>query len=107
MALAWNVGWVNSPRGFKSRILRSRSKARPATTSCVSSPLATRSRRPMRRKAAIFWHASLSILGGVAYYIAVLPRPFELTGEISHGLGTAGRVICGVLIGLAALPVVL
>jgi hypothetical protein len=25
MALAWNAGWVNSPRGFKSRILRSRS----------------------------------------------------------------------------------
>jgi hypothetical protein len=23
MALAWNAGWVNSPRGFKSRILRS------------------------------------------------------------------------------------
>lgn len=22
MALAWNAGWVNSPRGFKSRILR-------------------------------------------------------------------------------------
>ena len=24
MALAWNAGWVNSPRGFKSRILRTR-----------------------------------------------------------------------------------
>ena len=24
MALAWNAGWVNSPRGFKSRILRNR-----------------------------------------------------------------------------------
>jgi hypothetical protein len=24
MALAWNAGWVNSPRGFKSRILRKR-----------------------------------------------------------------------------------
>src|ERR1700755_1679763 len=29
MALAWNAGWVNSPRGFKSRILRTRSEGRP------------------------------------------------------------------------------
>src|SRR5690625_6648769 len=27
MALAWNAGWVNSPRGFKSRILRSGPRA--------------------------------------------------------------------------------
>jgi hypothetical protein len=26
MALAWNAGWVNSPRGFKSRILRNRTQ---------------------------------------------------------------------------------
>src|SRR5882757_1220950 len=25
MALAWNAGWVNSPQGFKSPILRTRS----------------------------------------------------------------------------------
>ncbi len=60
----------------------------------------------MGRKAAIFWHAALSILAGVAYYVAVLPRRFELMGEISHGLGTAGRIGCGILVGLAALPVV-
>ncbi len=60
----------------------------------------------MGRRAAIFWHAALSILAGVAYYIAVLARPFELTGEISHGLGTTGRIGCGILVGLAALPVV-
>ena len=60
----------------------------------------------MGRRAAIFWHAALSILAGVAYYFAVLARPFELTGEISHGLGTAGRIGCGILVGLAALPVV-
>jgi hypothetical protein len=29
MALAWNAGWVNSPRGFKSRILRAQSGVRP------------------------------------------------------------------------------
>lgn len=28
MALAWNAGWVNSPRGFKSRILRRRDVGR-------------------------------------------------------------------------------
>src|SRR5215213_8851729 len=36
MALAWNAGWVNSPRGFKSRILRTRSGVRPADDSLVA-----------------------------------------------------------------------
>jgi hypothetical protein len=61
----------------------------------------------MGRKAAIFWHAALSLLAGAAYYFAVLPRQFELMGEFSHGQGTAGRIGCGILVGLAALPVVL
>ena len=30
MALAWNAGWVNSPQGFKSPILRTRSGVGPA-----------------------------------------------------------------------------
>src|SRR6476619_2174332 len=29
MALAWNAGWVNSPQGFKSPILRTQSGVRP------------------------------------------------------------------------------
>src|SRR5687767_5064055 len=29
MAHAWNAGWVNSPQGFKSPILRTRSEGRP------------------------------------------------------------------------------
>ncbi len=29
MALAWNAGWVNSPRGFNTRILRTRVRGRP------------------------------------------------------------------------------
>jgi hypothetical protein len=60
----------------------------------------------MGRKIAIFWHASFSILAGIGYYLAVLPRTPELMGEISHGTGTTSRIGCGILIGLTALPVV-
>jgi hypothetical protein len=60
----------------------------------------------MGRKLAIFWHASFTVLAGIGYYFAVLPRTPELMGQISHGVGTAGRIGCGILIGLAALPVV-
>jgi hypothetical protein len=60
----------------------------------------------MGRKIAIFWHASFSILAGIGYYLAVLPRTPELMGEISHGFGTTSRIGCGILIGLTALPVV-
>ena len=37
MALAWNAGWVNSPRGFKSRILR-RSGATGTAHGCPVAP---------------------------------------------------------------------
>jgi hypothetical protein len=60
----------------------------------------------MRRRAAIFWHAAPSLAAGALYFGFVLPRWWELMGETSHGLGTAARIAAGVLIALAALPVV-
>jgi hypothetical protein len=60
----------------------------------------------MGRKAAVFWHATLSIVAGLIYFAFVLPRWWELMGDTSHALGTAARIIAGVLIALAALPVV-
>ena len=60
----------------------------------------------MGRNVAMLWHASFSILAGVAYFFCVLPRWPELMGQMTHGVGTTGRVVCGVLIALAALPVV-
>jgi len=60
----------------------------------------------MRRRVAIFWHATLSLAAGVLYFFFVLPRWPELTGDTSHGLGTVARIVAGVLIALAALPVV-
>jgi hypothetical protein len=60
----------------------------------------------MRRRVAIFWHATLSLAAGVLYFFFVLPRWPELTGDTSHALGTAARIVAGLLIALAALPVV-
>ncbi len=60
----------------------------------------------MGRRATIFWHAALSVAAGVLYFFFVLPRWPELMGDTSHGLGTAARIVGGVLIALAALPVV-
>ncbi len=60
----------------------------------------------MRRRAAIFWHATLSVAAGVLYFFFVLPRWPELVGDTSHGLGTVARIAAGVLVALAALPVV-
>jgi hypothetical protein len=60
----------------------------------------------MGRNVAMLWHASFSILAGIAYFFCVLPRWPELMGQMTHGVGTTGRVVCGVLIALAALPVV-
>ena len=105
MALAWNAGWVNSPRGFKSRILRTRSGVRPVVDKLVA-PRPTILRRSMGRKVAVVWHASFSIAAGVLYFFFVLPRWPELMGDTSHTLGTVLRIVAGVLIGLAALPVV-
>lgn len=60
----------------------------------------------MGRRAATFWHATSSVAAGVLYFFFVLPRWPELMGDTSHGLGTVARIAAGVLIALAALPVV-
>jgi hypothetical protein len=60
----------------------------------------------MGRRAATLWHATFSIAAGVLYFFFVLPRWPELTGESSHTLSTALRIVTGVVIALAALPVV-
>src|ERR1700728_2041561 len=64
------------------------------------------SRRSMGRRAATFWHATSSVAAGVLYFFFVLPRWPELMGDTSHALGTVARIIAGVVIALAALPVV-
>src|SRR3984893_14094361 len=61
----------------------------------------------MGRRAATFWHATSSVAAGVLYFFFVLPRWPELMGDTSHAVGTAARIIAGVVIALAALPVVL
>jgi hypothetical protein len=60
----------------------------------------------MGRRAATFWHATSSVAAGVLYFFFVLPRWPELMGDTSHALGTVVRIFAGVLIALAALPVV-
>src|SRR5271163_290753 len=60
----------------------------------------------MGHRVATFWHATFSIGAGVLYFFFVLPRWPELIGDTSHALGTAARIVAGVVIGLAALPVV-
>lgn len=60
----------------------------------------------MRRRVAVTWHASFSLIAALLYFFFVLPRWYELMGETSHTLGTVSRIVAGALIGLAALPVV-
>ena len=60
----------------------------------------------MGRKVAIPWHLLFSIGAGVLYFFCVLPRWYELMGDMPHALGMAGRIASGALIALAALPVV-
>jgi hypothetical protein len=60
----------------------------------------------MRRWIAIAWHATFLVLGAVLYFFFVLPRWFELTGAWTPALGRPVRIVDGLLIGLAALPVV-
>jgi hypothetical protein len=59
----------------------------------------------MGRKVAIPWHLLFSIGAGVLYFFCVLPRWYELMGDMPHALGMAGRIASGALIALAALPV--
>ncbi|MGB6207949.1 hypothetical protein [Mycobacterium sp.] len=60
----------------------------------------------MGRSSATLWHATFSIAAGVLYFFFVLPRWPELMGDTSPTLGTAARIVAGVVIALAALPVV-
>ena len=59
----------------------------------------------MGRKVAVLWHASCSIAAGALYFFFVLPRWPELMGETTRTLGLALRIVAGVLITVAALPV--
>ena len=60
----------------------------------------------MGRTVATVWHALFALIAGALYYFFVLPRTLELIGDTTHTLGTALRIVTGVVIGLAALPVV-
>lgn len=60
----------------------------------------------MGRTAATLWHALFSLAAFVLYFFFVLPRWPELMGDTSHALGTTLRIVAGVVIALAALPVV-
>jgi len=60
----------------------------------------------MGRTIATVWHASFALVAGALYFFFVLPRWPELMGQTTHTLGTALRIVTGVVIGLAALPVV-
>lgn len=60
----------------------------------------------MRRGIAVPWHALSFLLAAVLYFIFVLPRWWELMGDVPHGVGTTMRIVTGALVGLTALPVV-
>lgn len=60
----------------------------------------------MGRKWFLLWHVLFAVAAGVLYFYCVLPRWYELMGEMPRALGMAGRIASGALIGLAALPVV-
>ena len=60
----------------------------------------------MRRGLAMSWHGLSFLIAAGLYFVFVLPRWWELTGDVSHGLGTAMRIVTGAVIGLTALPVV-
>lgn len=59
----------------------------------------------MGRRVAVVWHASFAIVAAALYFFFVIPRWYELLGETSHSLGTGLRILCGAIVGLAALPV--
>ena len=61
----------------------------------------------MTRRAATALLVTLFVIGGLLYFLFVLPRWWVLTGAIPSTLATAGRIAAGVPIALAAVPVVL
>ncbi|WP_328362138.1 hypothetical protein OG976_11675 [Mycobacterium sp. NBC_00419] len=52
-------------------------------------------------------HLTVWLIGGVLYFLFVLPRWWELMGDTSHTLGTVLRIVTGLLFAVAALPVLL
>jgi hypothetical protein len=60
----------------------------------------------LARKFAVVWHELSWLAAGVLYFYFVLPRTHELMGDTSHTLGTVARIVAGLVIALAALPVV-
>lgn len=61
----------------------------------------------MRRGIATTWHLVSFGIAAVLYFLFVLPRWWELTGSWSPGLGTAMRIVTGLLLALTAAPVLL
>jgi hypothetical protein len=61
----------------------------------------------MRRGLTLSWHGLSFLIAAILFFIFVLPRWWELMGDVSPGLGTAMRILTGLLVGLSALPVVL
>jgi hypothetical protein len=59
----------------------------------------------MSRTVAVIWHASFSLVAAGLYFFFVLPRWPELMGQTSPTLGLVLRIVTGVVIALAALPV--
>lgn len=61
----------------------------------------------MGRLTATAVHLSVCLVGGVLYFLFVLPRWWELMGDVSHTLGTIARIVTGLVFALAALPALL
>jgi len=61
----------------------------------------------MGRFTAMALHLSVCLVGGVLYFLFVLPRWWELMGDTSHTLGTVLRIVTGLVIAVAAVPVLL
>ncbi len=61
----------------------------------------------MRRGIALTWHGVSFLVAAVLYFVFVLPRWWELMGDVSHTVGTVARIVTGILVGLSALPVAL
>ena len=59
----------------------------------------------MRRSVAIVWHAVSVLLAACLYFFFVLPRWPEFAGDVSHTLGTALRIVTGLVVASTALPV--
>jgi hypothetical protein len=59
----------------------------------------------MGRRAAIALHLALFLVGTVLYVVFVLPRWWVLVGDIPSTLATAGRIVAGLPIAAAAVPV--